>query len=285
VTAADTEGSTVASFTVTVAAASGQLATRTIAATPAAQPVTYTPHLVVSPTAGPKGTPVTVNGDSFPPNRTVTVHLGSASVTARSDAFGVLTNARLTVPSMTTGTTSLTAGSAAAPFEVTSAPVKVTVYRPQVQLAPSASGVTASGHGFAPGEQVKFTVDGHGTTTAHADSAGALSGVSVPATGEGGHSVEAAGVRSLDPTSASFLVLHGASHAARPAAVHGGPPVQGSPGNPSSGGPSAPASSPSGHAAPPGTAGGAPLWWLLIGPAVLLVAVGGGVWLLRRSAR
>ncbi|HEY7047708.1 MAG TPA: GH92 family glycosyl hydrolase [Jatrophihabitantaceae bacterium] len=284
VTAVDTEGSTAGSFAVTVAAASGQLAARTIAATPATAPVTYTPHLVVSPAAGPKATPVTVNGDSFPPNQAITLRLGSASVTARSDAFGVLTNAQLTVPSMATGTTSLTAGSASAPFEVTAAPVRVTVYRPQVQLTPSGSGVTASGHGFAPGERVTFTVDGRGATTAHADSAGTVAAVRLPAASDGGHSVEAAGVRSLDPASASFVVLHGAAHAARPGGVHGGPPVQGTPGNPSSSGPSAPSSAPSGHAAQPAATGGAPLWWLLIAPAVLLAAVAAGLWLLRRSA-
>ncbi|HEY3629684.1 MAG TPA: glycoside hydrolase domain-containing protein, partial [Jatrophihabitantaceae bacterium] len=282
VTAADTQGSVLSSFKVTVAAAGGQLAAMAAPAAPPAVPVRYTPHLVTSATAGPRGTTVTVNGDSFAPNELVTLHLGSASVQARADAHGILTNATLTVPSSAkvgsvgltaTGTKSATPASAA--FDVTARPVSVAVYRPQLQLEQSGPGVTLRGHGFAPNERVAVSVDGRGATTATADASGAISGVELPAAADGGHSVQAAGVRSLDPATASYLVAGGHARTARTGAVHGGPPAHGTPGAPS--GPASP--SPSAHAVGRSGGDGVPLWWLLA-PAVALLAA--AAWWRRR---
>jgi predicted alpha-1,2-mannosidase len=263
-------------------------ATIGVQAQPAA--ATYRPHLVVSPTSGPRGTAVTINGDSFAPRETITLRLGSASVTARSDAHGVLTNARLSVaPNASTGAASVTAsgtGSAAVsvPFEVTAAPVHPQVYRPRLELAPSASGVTAHGHGFAPDEQVAFSVDGHRPVVTRADAAGNVAGVPLTADGEGGHWVNAAGIRSLDPAHASFVVLRGRTYAARPAQVHGAPSAPATPGGPTAG-PSGPSGSPGpstpSRAAPRGSDSAVLLWWL-IAPAAIL-ALAGAIWWRRRS--
>jgi PKD repeat protein len=292
VTAADTLGSALTSFTVTVGAAAGQLAATVAPATRPAAPVAYTPHLVMSPTAGPRGTAITVNGDSFAPNEAITLRLGGASTTARADAHGVLTNARLAVPSTAAvGAASVTASSTrssvSATFDVTAAAVAATVYRPQLELAQSGTGsdVTVRGHGFAPNEQVAISVDGHRAATAQADSSGAVAGVRVPTARDGGHSVQAAGVRSLDPASASFVVLHGRARTARPAVVRGGPPAHGTPGAPGSpGSPSSGPSStgPSSQAAKHPTRTGVEPWWLLV-PAVLAAAVGLLWWRRRRT--
>jgi hypothetical protein len=295
VSAIDTQGSTMRSFTVTVNAAA--VHTTAISLSPAggalAQPATvnYRPHLVVSPTNGPRGTAVTINGDSFAPRETITLRLGPASVTARSDAHGVLTNARLSVgANAPTGAASVTAsgtrsGGVSVPFEVTAAAVHPQVYRPRLELAPSGSGVTARGRGFAPDEQVAFSVDGHGPVVTRADSSGSVAGVPLSALGEGGHSVSAAGVRSLDPAHASFVVLRGRAYAARPSLGRGAPSAHGTPGAPSASpsGPSgAPQPSTSSHAAPRGSGSDGLLWWL-IAPAALLAGAA-AMWWRRRSA-
>jgi len=251
--------------------------------TAAPVPVHYTPHLVTSATAGPRGTTVTVNGDSFAPGEVVTLRLGSASVQVRADGHGILTNATLTVPSSAkvgaiglTATGAKSATPASAPFDVTARPVSVTVYRPQLRLAQSGSGVTLRGHGFAPNERVTVSVDGHRTSTATADASGAISAVELPAAVDGGHSVQAAGVRSLDPATASYLVAGGHARTARTGAVHGGPPAHGTPGAPSSG-PASP--SPAAHAVGRSGGDGVVLWWLIAPAIALLVAA---VWWRRR---
>jgi hypothetical protein len=289
VTAADTLGSATSSFTVTIGAAAGRLATTVAPAARPAASVTYTPHLVVSPTAGPRGTAVTVNGDSFAPNEQITLRLGTATASARSDAHGIVTNAKLTVPanaSIAVGAVSASgpASSVSAPFEVTAAAVKVQVYRPQLELAPSGNAVTARGHGFAPHEQVALTVDGRARAVTQADASGNVAGVQLAPVGEGGHSVRAAGVRSLDPASASFVVLHGQARTPRSAVGPSGPSASGPPAAPSSAPSSGPRSptSPSPKAAQPAGGTGISLWWLLV-PAILAVA--GGLWGRRSFSR
>jgi hypothetical protein len=201
-------------------------------------------------------------------------------VQAQADAHGILTNATLTVPASAkvgslglTATGAKSATPASAAFDVTAGAVHVAVYRPQLQLEQSGPGVTLRGHGFAPHEQVTVSVDGHRSATAQADASGAISGVALPAASDGGHSVQAAGVRSLDPATASYLMVGGHGRTARPGAVHGGPPAHGTP----SSGPASPA--PSSHAVGRSRGGGLPLWWL-IAPAIALLAA--GAWWRRR---
>jgi hypothetical protein len=294
VSAIDAEGSVMRSFAVTVNAPAVHAA---ISLSPAGgvlaqtSTVNYRPHLVVSPTSGPRRTAVTINGDSFAPNDTITLRLGPVSITAHSDAHGVLTNARLSVAANApTGAATLTAsstrsGAVSVPFEVTAAAVHPQVYRPRLELAPSGAVVTARGHGFAPDEQVAFSVDGHSPVVTRADASGSVAGVPLTAVGEGGHSVSAAGFRSLDPAHASFVVLRGRAYAARPALVRGAPSAPGTPGSPSaspsgpsgSSGPSTPS-----QAAPRGSGSDELLRWLIASAGLLVGA--GALWWRRRSA-
>jgi hypothetical protein len=268
-------------------------ATATIEVLPKPGPPTYHPHIVVSPTAGPRGTAVTVTGDSFGLNELITLRLGTgsgaASTSAHSDAHGVLTSARPAVASNAPiGVTSVSAFGArsastvSAPFEVTAGPVQVHVYRPQLDLVPAGAGVTVAGHGFAPNEQVAVGIDGRRSVTAQADSSGKVGGVQVTSAGDGGHSVSAAGTQSLDPTTASFVVLNGRAYTSHlPAAGPGGPQRPRSPGTPPSStppssappsGPGSPGVPPPSHAARPVSGLGLLPWWAIALAAGLMVA-------------
>ncbi|WSX88538.1 GH92 family glycosyl hydrolase [Micromonospora sp. NBC_00898] len=115
-------------YAVTAAGASSRTpATATVQVTGQRAVPTYQPQVIVSSTAGPRGTSLVVNGSGFAPNEAVTISFGDglASSTVRANGDGVVSGATISVPGAAKpGSTSITLAGAdsatrvAVPFTV-----------------------------------------------------------------------------------------------------------------------------------------------------------------------
>lgn len=161
--------------------------------TPAPPAFTVTPQVNLSKSSGISGDQVTVNGDGFYPNTTITIYFDNTTLTpsssVTSDSYGRFYDAIITIPQSYGGAHTITASdfggiSAGATFTITP---KMTL---STDTGAVGSSVTVSGTGFAPSSTLSFSMDETNiSTNASTNSSGNFSSVAVtiPAISGGFH--------------------------------------------------------------------------------------------------
>jgi len=126
------------------------------------------PDIAINPTSGAVGATVTVTGDGFDDNSTITIYFdGVSQTTTTSDTNGTLTSKTFTVPEASRGTHTVKAQDVIGNYDTATFTVSASITLNPTS-GPSGTTVTVTGTGFAASHSITITYDGVSIATSPA---------------------------------------------------------------------------------------------------------------------